>query len=221
MTLRELFNSVNLPKVYEHINTKDNSYEGKEPVKIETTINSYSKVVKELTSNKKAKPYKYSILVDRIEDWYDKSLYFEVSLLNKRYVPPPVGLKPWGGGRGKSVPEGYYNCNNTKYNKKFAFGSVKWSEIIDTPIINNTDLSNDQLLGEILWELTFYGWTEAKIKKTWDTIGKRVKEAKREVKEGKYIELLPKKEGGTKIIIPESLIEKLEDIEGPIDFQNL
>lgn len=193
MTFRELIKSVDLSKTYQHINDKDNGFEGNKHVELATTVAAYSKVVKELLGKKKTKPFKYKIFVDEAEDWFDKHKYIDVSLLNPRYVEPAAGLKPWGGGPGQKIPEGHYNCNAVKHNKHFAFGSVKWSEIIDTPVINDTDRSNEQILGEILWELTFYGWTEKRVKKTWDVIGQRVKEAKEDVKQGRYTEILPEK----------------------------
>lgn len=222
MTFRELLKTADLDKTYQYINDKDNGFEGQAPILLSKTSFAYAKVVKELLSKKKTKPYKYKIFVDDAEDWYDQHKYIDVSLLNPRYVAPSIGLKPWGGAPGQTVPKGYYNCNAIKHNKRFAFGFVKWSELIDTSVINNTDRSNDQILGEILWELTFYGWTEKRVEKTWNVIDQRVKEAKQEVKEGKCIEILPKKEGGKKIVIPDSVIKQLKDINGSsIDFENL
>jgi hypothetical protein len=222
MTFRELLKTADLDKTYQHINDKDNSYVRKTPILLSTTSLAYSKVVKELLSKKKTNPFKYKIFVDESEDWYDKQKYIQVSLLNPRYVEPPAGLKPWGGGPGQKIPEGYYNCNAVKHNRLFAFGPVKWSEIIDTPVINNIKYSNEKILAEILWELTFYGWTEKKVNNTLNNITKSINRSKKEVEEGKCIEILPKKEGGKKIIIPDSVIKQLENISGgPIDFQNL
>lgn len=189
MTLRELLKTVDLKATYQYINDKDNGFEGQKPVLLSKTTITYSRVVKELLSNKKVKPFKYKICVDEVEDWFDKHKYIDVSLLNPRYVEPPAGFKPWGVSPGTKVPEGHYNCNAAKYNKRFAFGALKWSCLIDTPVIHNTNLSNEQVLGEILWELTFYGWTEKKVKKTWDVINQRVKEVKDDIKKRKYTEI--------------------------------
>lgn len=212
MTFRELLKTADLDKTYQHINDKDNGFEWQAPILLNKTSLAYSKVVKKLLNKKRTKPYKYKILVEEAEDWFDKHKYIDVSLLNPRYVEPPAGLKPWGGGPGQKIPEGHYNCNAVKHNRRFAFGLVKWSEIIDTPVINKTDRSNEQILGEILWELTFYGWTEEKVKKTWDVIDQRVKEAKEDIKQGRYTEILPEKEGDKKLIVTETFKKGIEEI---------
>ena len=182
MTLRELLKTADLTKTYQYINDKDNGVEGNTHVDIATTVAAYSPVVKELLGKKKTTPFKYKFFVDEVEDWFDKKLYVDVSLLNPRYVKPALGLNPWGGGPGKKVPAGHYNCNSVKHNKRFAFGSTKWSELIDTEVINNTKYSNEAVLGEILWELTFYGWSEKKVKKTWNGISKQIEDVKNYIK---------------------------------------
>lgn len=191
MTFRELIQQSNLNETYVYINNKDNSYEGQPHVPIAKTVDVYSNVVKELLSKPKTKAYVYKFLVEEVEDWFDKTLYVDVSLLNPRYVAPDFNLKPWSGSRGQKVPPGHYNCNLSKYNRRLAFGTTSWSRLIDTPVINRTSYCNEYVLGEILWELTFYGWTEKKVKKTWDVIDKRIKKAKEDIKKGKYIEILP------------------------------
>lgn len=204
MTFRELLKSADLAKTYQYINDKDNGYVRKTPILLSRTSLAYSRVIKELLDKRKAKPFKYKILVELNEDWFDKQKYIDVSLLNPNYVEPASDLKPWGGGPGQKIPKGYYNCNAVRHNRRFAFGATKWSELIDTPIINNTDRSNEQILGELLWELTFYGWTEKTVKKTWSVIDKRLKEAKEDVKQGRYTEILPKNEGERKLIVTET-----------------
>jgi hypothetical protein len=84
--------------------------------------------------------------------------------------------------------------------------------LIDTPVVNNTNYSNERILAEILWELTFYGWTEKKVAKTWEDIGGKIKQAKKEFKEGKFIELSSTNDG-KKIVIPESVQKQFDEID--------
>lgn len=211
MTFRELLTSANLNEVYLHINVKDNSYEGQEPIPLETTVLAYSKVVKELLEKKKTKSYKYKFFVDEIKD-FDETYYIDVSLFNPHYIAPDPNLKPWGGKRGEKIPAGHYNCNLDKYNERFALGAVGWSKLIDTPVINNTQYSAETVLAEILWEITFYGWTEVKIENTWAEINKSFKKTEEDIKNGKYIEIPPLKEGGLKVVIPECVQKQIDDI---------
>lgn len=214
MTFRELLKTANLTATYQHINDKDNSYEGRPPIDVQITIDAYTKVVKELLGKKKTKPFKYKFYVSEDVDCFDKKQkHVNVSLFNPRYVAPAKGLKPWGSSRGEKVPEGYYNCNSNRHNKFFAFGSTKWSELIDTEIINTTQYSNERILAEILWELTFYGWSEKKVEQTWKGISKRVKEAKNDIKNGNYTEIKPKKKGDRTILVSDTFKKAWEEIK--------
>lgn len=213
MTLRDLIHQSDITHTYIFINNKDNSYEGRPHVSITQTIIAYSAVLNELLSLEMTKAYRYKFLVEEVTDLIDKTSYVDVSLLNPRYVAPTPGLKPWGGGRGKKVPPGYYNCNLAKHNRRFAIGPISWSTLIDTPVINRTSYCNEYVLGEILWELTFYGWSSKKVAMTWKTISDRLSKAKKEVKKGKCIEF-PSAEGRYKVVIPESVQKQLEDIGG-------
>ena len=45
-----------------------------------------------------------------------------------------------------------------------------------------------------------------------DDIKKSIKKASKEIKEGKCIEIPPKKKGGFKVVIPDSVCENMKDI---------
>lgn len=210
MTLRELLQRASFQEVFEYINEKDNSYPNKKPVSVKVTVNAYMPVIKELLSKPLAKAYPKHIHVEEVID--DGEKYADVYLVNTNYVAPKPGLKPWGGSKGSKIPKGHYNCNLEKYNKRFAFGFVKWGKLIDTPIENHTSYDNNKLLAEILWELTFYGWTEANIDKTMQMITGRVNEAKKQIKSGKYKEISSPCGNGIKIIVPDCVQKQLDDI---------
>ena len=47
----------------------------------------------------------------------------------------------------------------------FALDLVSWTEIIDSQILNATTIEEKESLAHILWEITFYGFTDSKISK--------------------------------------------------------
>lgn len=217
MTLREALKAADLPKVYLLINKKDQrNIAACDRPSLAVTIASYSAVVEELLSKPKAKPYKYSWLVTKTYDPLDKIKYPDVCFLNHDYVAPKKGLKPWGGGHGRKTPKGHYNCNANKHNRTFAAGWTPWSKVIDTPIINEGKFSLEKMLAELLWELTFYGWTEKKADESRAIIEKRLDEAIKEIDRGEYIEVPPKKEGGFKVVIANSAVKDITAISNKL-----
>jgi hypothetical protein len=211
MTLREALMSVDFDDVYQIINKKDNSNFAKNnrPT-LEQTIGAYQPVVKELLHKPKTKAYSLSWLVEECQNPGEKIKYIGVCFLNPKYVAPAKGLKPWGG---KNPPKGHYNCNLNKHNRTFATGWTPWSKIIDTPIIITAPkCSREQAVAEILWEMTFYGWSEEKVNTQVSVINDKIKKAEKEIKEGKCVKLPPKKKGGMSIVIPDSVSQFLIDL---------
>lgn len=210
MTLREALKHVNLGKVYRLINQKDqrNAAACDRPTLGQTEL-SYVNVITELLSKKRAKSYKYPWYVKESRDPVDKKKFVEVLFLNPDYVAPVKGLKPWGG---KNPPKGHYNCNLDKHNEFFGAGWTPWSKMIDTEIMHDTKFSLEKVVAEILWEITFYGWTEKTVKSRVDNIKGRIDEATKEIKEGKFVTLPPKKKGGYKIVIPDVVTKQLKAI---------
>lgn len=211
MTLRQLLSSVDLGQVFILINKKDGKNIAKcDRPTLKQTMDMYWKVAKELMEKPFTRKYSMPILVRWSEDWYDHHKYPDVCFLNPRYVAPPKGYKPWGGT--KNMPPKHYNCNANKYNKTFAMGFTSWSKLIDTPIVNEGGFSNEQLLAEILWELTFYGWTEDKVNLKVKEIEGSLDQAMKEIKAGKCTEIPPKKKGGYKIVIPDCVTKQITEI---------
>lgn len=214
MTLRETLQSVNLEEVYRLINEKDQDYIAEcDRPSMEETRNSYSKVVEELLSKPSVPPAdKIQWLVHEEKDWYDGHIYINVCFLNLNYEAPAEGLKPWGGDGETPVPEGCFDCNADKHNEKFAVGFSSWSETIDTPVIIKVACSLEKAVAELLWELTFYGWSEAKQAEFKVELERRLDEAKQDIDEGKYIEISPKTKDGYKVIIPDCVSKDIADI---------
>jgi len=166
MTLRDLFKIVHLNGkngVYEYLYKKEKSYAYKcDRHTLKQITSAYSKVVNELLTLKHNKPDEMSICVKSAKSFGTYENYIEVCLLNHNYEKPNKGLKPWGG---EPLPQGHYNCNLDKYNKFFSIGPADWNKYIDTPIINKVkNLSLEGQVAEILYELTFWGFTNKQVK---------------------------------------------------------
>lgn len=213
MTLREAIQKVDTAKVFKYIHKKDSKYAAKcDRPSFKQVEASYLPVITELLSKPPAKPYKLPWLVKISHDPFDKKAYVDVCFLNPKYVEPPKGAKPWGCKSKKDIPpKGHYNCNDDKYNQTFAAGWVPWSKIIDTPIVNETTLPLDTMVAEILWEITFYGWSEEKTAVHVKEIKGKIAESLDEIKEGKCVEIPPTKKGGMKVVIPDSVSKFLID----------
>lgn len=60
----------------------------------------------------------------------------------------------------------------------FALDFQPWEYLIEKDIITSINLNNEELVAHILWEITFWGYSSEKVKKTGDDI---LKEASEEV----------------------------------------
>ena len=207
-TLREALQTVDFGAVYSYIYNKDN--ETTKKVEFKTVESQYNPVVKELLELPKVKPSSKPILVKVTKGW-EGDLYTDVCLLNKSYVKPTKGLKPYGAKKGKKIPKGCYNVNLSKYNQYFSISFTPWSEIIDTPIINKTKLPLVSVIGEILWELTFYGWNQKENKKKKEDIIESIDKVKEEIKAGKVTKIKKTSKNGLDIVIPDSVMKVFKD----------
>lgn len=200
MTLRDALKIVNLNGkngVYEYILKKESDGEPINKIpSLEQITNNYSKVINELLALEHNKPYAMSWYVQYQKDWYyehckkkhikydGKKKYIGVCFLNHNYEAPKKGLKPWGGdGSNSTIPNGHYDCNAEIHNKFYGCGFEDWNKIIDTPIINTIKkLKLEGVVAEILWELTFYGWTNKTVKKKTSKIKKDLETAVKQIK---------------------------------------
>lgn len=53
----------------------------------------------------------------------------------------------------------------TKSDELFSIDLIGWSKLIDLEVLDTLNLNKYDLLANILWEITFYGFTETEIKK--------------------------------------------------------
>ena len=203
-----------LRAILDYLCKKDKKTIGSKVTKISTNL-FYIPVIDELYALPRTKPNKMPILVQWTTDDLEEPpvKYVDVCLLNLKYKAPKEGLRPWGCHKGKKPPKGHYDVNAEKHNQYFAFGFSSWSEIIDTPILDDTSLEPHEILAEILWELTFYGWTQKDVKKEMDKIEGSMEQAMKEIKEGKYVKLPKKTDKGFDVVIPESVMKQLKELK--------
>jgi len=198
MTLREALQTVDLNKVYKLIHKKNLKYATEcDRPKLETVANQYSKVVAELLALKPHKPYKYPWYIKYQEDWYEKyckehgktydgdGRYINVCLYNPDYVKPDPSLKPYGRIKKEKFPAGHYDCNADKHNEFFAAGFTSWNNVIDSEIICFIKIPLEKAIAELLWELTFYGWSNKDVKRNMNNLKDRLEEALDDMKSGK------------------------------------
>jgi hypothetical protein len=167
MNLKELIESCDWEKTYLYIHLKDAS--NAVPSVIEDVVRCYSGVINELLSNKPTLPYHFKIAVKTELDWY-----YTYILENPDEIKLATNTIKFLSD-GKTLDKSKYEYMDV------SFVSIEpgvevcgclspWSEMLSMPIVNELNLSNEALLGEILWELTFYGFSEKKTKDFWDTI---------------------------------------------------
>ena len=145
----------------------------------------YERVIDELLTKPSTPPY-FSLLVSYYpetvrwagnpEEFTDEECV-HVHLLNPRYEPPPEDLKPYYGEQGQPIPAGHYDATQDKYFETFGFGPTKWIDIIDADVVlENPDgvhkmlPSLTHIAAEILWELTFMGFSEERQQEKWAEI---------------------------------------------------
>jgi hypothetical protein len=218
MKLRQLLMLMDMENVYKIIHDREVEIRSSNIPTLEIIRKNYSPVVKELLDKPKVKSYPMPLAVARAVDILDPQIkYVEVYLLNPKYQEPQAGLQPYGGRKNSKIPDGYYNINLSKYNKKYSLMGTPWSKIIDTEVkIQDNDISSEEAVANILWELTFDGWTEKQVKKSTDKLKKhlekRLKQVKKEIKSGQAITVEAKTKGAKNVVIPNSVLKDLKKI---------
>jgi hypothetical protein len=106
------------------------------------------------------------ILVKNEVDWYYDYLIENPDELKKT---KDVKYRPDG-----TLDKDYYTYINVNLRdlsgEETGIGNQPWAELISMEIENETNLQNEELLGEILWEITFHGFSESKVMKFWENL---------------------------------------------------
>lgn len=159
-TLRELIVSCNLMEVYNLLHERHLSSAlptEKQNESLDNCVAAYKSVIVQMMM-KPVKKACMPLYVSYVEEDEDK--YYHVCVYNTKYQTPPKGKKPW---HGVNHSEKYYNANLIKYHKFFGLTGNDWSSLVNADVIvdkSAINISNEKLIAEILWETTFYGFSE-------------------------------------------------------------
>ena len=165
---RSLLSSFNFDTVVDLLHVKFKSEVHNETIddaiNIKASIrDAYSKVVDDLMSRPVLQK-KNTIVVHNVKDDINNSNYIEVVFKNKNYVKPPENK--------------HYDYNDEKYQQYFALGGqISWTEYNNSNIINEINASNEELVTEILWEITFYGFSEETSHDFWNKLDSEINNA--------------------------------------------
>jgi len=138
-----------------------------DPVKLDKLNRAYGNAVRNLLALPKTKPA-YPIAIHRVYEPSDKkgkrSAYHTCSFANPNYTPPPRGKKPW---HGKSDdkddhPKGSYNASFDGHQKYFGMDLAPWEDLVDAKVLCPKNLTAETVVANILWEITFFGFDNAK-----------------------------------------------------------
>lgn len=160
-TLRELIVQCNLAEVYVLLFNKHKL------LKTEHSLNDYIDVYKNVIIQLMLKPIKKTSMpfhVSRESYLFGESdMTYHVCFLNPKYKKPLKGTKPWCG---RNPPNGYFNANLNKYNKYFAVIENDWTKLINADVVvanSARESSIEVVVAEILWQITFSGFSEKKV----------------------------------------------------------
>lgn len=172
MKLRRLIEECNLEKVYRHLLSKD-VYNGTES-NIVDVRRSYGATITELLSNESVYTTD-KILVKNVVDWYYTYLMENPVEARKspesKYCSDGVTLD-----KSQYV---YLNVNLKEENgEEVGIGNQSWAGLVSMEIENEEKLSDEVLLGEILWEITFHGFSEKKVTSFWDGLKGQLEQIK-------------------------------------------
>lgn len=166
MKLIDLIKSVDLEKVYLYISKMDE--DGTES-DIKDVRRCYGKTVEEMLSNTTVATTDV-ILVKNAVDWY-----YDYLIENPEETKKTTDVKYLPDGTLDKNHYTYININlKDSSGEETGIGNQPWAELISMEIENTVGLSNEALLGEILWEITFHGFSEIKVKNFWEDLSRNV-----------------------------------------------
>ena len=167
MNLKELIESCDWEKTYLYIHL--HAAARAEPSELESVRLAYGKTINEFLSITPTLPYHFEIVVKNVLDWY-----YTYLIENSQEIKTTESSCHFLSD-GKTLDKSKYEYIDVSFSPidKSCEGTgdlCPWSEMLSMPIVNELNLSNEALLGEILWEITFHGFSEKKTKEFWDGI---------------------------------------------------
>lgn len=119
-------------------------------------------------------PPRYPVLFQFVEE--EEGQYIDLSFLNTAYEEPPKDLKPYYCGEGEAPPAGHYDLTRDVYQQTFSMSFCKWDEVIDASLWIDSERVRElvptleKAAAFLLWELTFFSFSEEETQKKWAEI---------------------------------------------------
>lgn len=171
-TIKKLIDASDLEKVYNLLLEKNtNSYSKDGSVTIGEIRALYGAACVNLLIKPNNEPSKdFAIYV------IDSQSGDNVSLLNLNYEKPEDGLKQWGCIDGSELPEGYYDINSIKHSEFLGLGNTPWTVLSNMNIVidETCKFSSEEVLANILWEITLYGFDEKAVMDFFEDLNKSI-----------------------------------------------
>lgn len=155
----------------------------------------YVEAISEILTMKPAAKQSTLFVELRKADVLNEEDYINVNIINPDFVTEPdadikLGLLPWGGNDEDRAdcPEGHYNVNWRGFQRYYALSGLNRSEIIEAPIevsdeaYEYLERNFERIIAEIIYELTFYGYTEKSSTEFWDKLTAEADEIKENLK---------------------------------------
>lgn len=160
----EFLDSTEKEDVFSYLASRDK-------IEIQKIREAYGAVIEEIKSIPvQNSPFPFVLsFVDKESDPFSDEDWINVSTVNPDYVRPyPDDLRPWGGNSDdeNDAPEGHFNVNWKGYNETYGFGFGNWGDSVFGPVFIKDEKVESELntpakiVGEILWEMTFHGWSQ-------------------------------------------------------------
>lgn len=175
-TVRRLLLEADLEKVLSILDGLHGNSDNKE---------GYRKVYRTLLA-KPPTPPGYPIVFEKgfFSESSEDGPYVDIHFWNPHYEAPPKDLEPhYGGG---PLPAGHYDAEQDKYQQTFSMSFCSWSQIIDASLWAK-DESVFQIVpfleeaaAQILWEITFYSFSEEKGQQFFEKLREEILEYRKE-----------------------------------------
>ena len=214
LTYRQLLEKCNRKTLLDILYSKsleDQFYKGGDPkefeIKAQLNLEGYKQVIDAVLTKPVSEPKLSLVLSVGTDEQYDDKTFKPTGTLI-HYV-----IVSFYNSRVEKLPENapFEEGNKEQYHKFMGFGLNPWKDFVDADVVIDPSVVNhlgaetlfEKIAAEILWEQTFYGYSEVDTKEFVDMLKQRVED----IKSGKIKtkKLKSKKGDKYKVFVPEDL----------------
>jgi hypothetical protein len=146
------------------IREKDYVVESDKTKDFDSLKEAYNHSIEELLllnpSDKQTDDFEIEVYLDTSDD----PAFVHVHYINKKF---------------EGIPDEEYDINDDRYQKYFAMGFTPWNELLSLDVTVREcmkHLTPEEICAELLWEITFYGFTEEKMMEEKAELDRRIEE---------------------------------------------